>query len=139
MTRTRTAERSPLDRKRKYRRLMYGFVFGGVAVALLLREVLGYPLLSEAVYWVGVVGFLAVWQGTSLTLFDERDRSLERRASQLTLKLFAPVLVLAASAARVVPKVTDYAVPEAVWPALYGFVALYATFGVVYLSLRYRP
>jgi hypothetical protein len=118
---------------------MYGFVFGGVAVALLLREVLGYPLLSEAVYWVGILGFLAVWQGTSLTLFDERDRALERQASQFTLKLFAPVLVLAASAARVVPRVTSYAVPDAVVHALYGFVALYATFGVVYLALRYRP
>ncbi|WP_246045682.1 DUF2178 domain-containing protein [Halorussus ruber] len=139
MTRTQTSGRSPLDQKRRYRQLMYGFVFGGVAVALLLREVLGYPLVSEAVYWVGILGFLAVWQGTSLTLFDERDRALERKASQLTLKLFAPVLVLAASAARVVPKVTAYTVPEAVWPALYGFVALYATFGVVYLALRYRP
>ncbi|WP_276300448.1 DUF2178 domain-containing protein [Halorussus lipolyticus] len=139
MTRTQTAGNSLLDQRRKYRRLMYGFVLGGVAVALLLREVLGYPLLSEAVYWIGILGFLAVWQGTSLTLFDERDRSLERRASHLTLQLFAVVLVLAASAARVIPRVTAYEVPSAVWPALYGFVALYVTFGAVYLALRYRP
>lgn len=138
MTPTATSEPSPLAKQRKYRRLMVGFVGGGVLLALLLREVLGYPLVSEVVYWVGIVGFLAVWLGTSVTLFDERDRALERRASQLTLTLFAPVLVVAASLARVLPKVSDYAVPEAVGHALYGYVALYGMFGVVYLGLRYR-
>ncbi|MFC7082471.1 DUF2178 domain-containing protein [Halorussus caseinilyticus] len=118
---------------------MVGFLLGGVGLGLLLREVLGYPLASEAVYWVGVAGFLAVWQGTSLSLFDERDRALERRASQLTLTLLAPVLAVAASVARVLPRVSDYTVPAAVWPALYGFVGVYALFGVVYLALRYRP
>lgn len=139
MTRTHTSGRSPLAKKRRYRRLMYGFLLGGVGLGLLLREVLGYPLVSEAVYWVGVVGFLAVWQGTSLSLFDERDRTLERRASQLTLALLAPILALAASAARVLPKVTDHSVPSELGYALYGVVAVYAVFGVVYLSLRYRP
>ena len=138
MTRTHTSGASSLAKKRRYRRLMYGVLLGGVGLALLLREVLGYPLVSEAVYWVGIVGFLAVWQGTSLSLFDERDRALERRASQLTLALLAPILALVASAARLLPKLTDYAVPAELWSALYGVIAVYVVFGVVYLSLRYR-
>ena len=138
MTRTATSDPNPLAKQRKYRRLMVGFVAGGVALALLLREVLGYPLVSEAVYWVGIVGFLAVWLGTSVTLFDERDRELERRASQFTLTIFAPILVVAASLARVLPRVTDYTVPEPIVHALYGYIALYAVFGVVYFGIRSR-
>ena len=57
MTRNETGL-SALDRpskQRLYRRLMYGFVFGGVAAGLVLRELLGYPLLGEGVYWVGIL------------------------------------------------------------------------------------
>lgn len=138
MTRTTTSEPSLLAKKRRYRRLMLGFIAAGVGGALVLRELLNYPLLSEAVYWVGILGFLAVWQGTSLTLFDERDDALERRASQLTLVLLAPILVIAASATRVLPKVSDYTVPSEISYALYGFLAVYAVFGVVYVTLRYQ-
>jgi len=138
MTQTHATGPKRLEKARRYRQLLVGFPVGGAIIAILLREVLGYPLVSEAVYWVGIVGFLAVWLGTSVTLFDERDHALERRASQLTLTIFAPVLVVAASLARVLPKVSDVAVPDAVWPALYAFVALYAVFGIVYLTLRSR-
>jgi uncharacterized membrane protein len=117
---------------------MVGFVVVGSVLGFSLREFLGYPLVGEAVYWLGILGFLAVWQGTSISLFDERDRALERRASQFTLTLFAGVLVVGASAARLLSYTDAYAVPTAVWGALWGYVALFVTFAVVYLGLRYR-
>lgn len=117
---------------------MYGFVLGGVAVGLVLRELLGYPLLGEGAYWVGIMGFLVVWRGTSLTLFDERDRALERRASQLTLTLIAGVLVVGASIARLVPRISTYTVPVEIRSALYAYAALFGIFAVVYVWLRYR-
>jgi len=138
MTRAETPGANQLSRQRMYRRLMIGFVLGGVAISLVLREVINYPLLGEAVYWVGIIGFLAVWLGTSLTLFDERDRALERQASQVTLTLFAVVLVVGASAARVVSYTDTYTVPVELWAVLWGYVALFGTFGVVYSWLRYR-
>jgi len=125
-------------RRRLYRRLLVGFVAGGTAASLLLREVLGYPLVGEAVYWLGVLGFLGVWLGTSVQLFDERDEALERRASQLTLVVFAVVLVVGASAARTLSYTDLYDVPPSVWTVLWGYVALYGVFGVVYLGVRYR-
>lgn len=128
-----------LSRQRRYRRLMFGFVAAGVVLGLTLREVLDAPLLGEAAYWVGIVGFLAVWWGTSVELFDERDRSLERRASHLTVSVFAVVLVVGASAARVLSYTDTYAVPSEVWAVLWGYVALFATFGLAYAWLRYRP
>lgn len=139
MTHTETHATERLARQRLYRRLMIGFVLGGVAVALVLRDLLGYPLLGEAIYWLGILGFLAVWLGTDLTLFGERDRALEQRASQLTLTLFAVVLVVGASAGRVLPKVSAYDVPPEVWPALYAYASVFVVFGVVYAWLRYRP
>lgn len=140
MTRNETGpfKTDRLSKRRLYRRLMYGFVLGGVALGLVLRELLGYPLVGEGIYWVGILGFLAVWRGTSLTLFDERDRALERRASQLTLTLFAGVLIVGASLARVVPLLSTYTVPAAAWPALSAYAALFGVFGAVYLWLRYR-
>ncbi|MFC6836568.1 DUF2178 domain-containing protein [Halomarina ordinaria] len=137
MTQNRTVPPATnrLSKQRRYRRLMVGSLLGGVGLSLALR-VLDYPLAGEAVYWLGVLGFLAVWFGTSVTLFDERDRALERRASQLALLALAPVLVVGASAARVLPLVSDYAVPAAVWPALYAYVSVYVVFGVAYAWVR---
>lgn len=138
MTLTESSATERLSKQRSYRRLMYGFVFGGVALALALRF-LDYPVLGEAVYWVGIVAGLAVWRGTSLSLFDERDRALERRASQLTLSLIAAVAVVGASAARMLHQVGGYTASPEIWGALYGYAGLFAVFGLVYLGLRYRP
>ena len=117
---------------------MYGSILGGVAGGLLLRN-FDYPLLGEAIYWVGIVGFLAIWRASSLTLFDERDRALERRASQLTLTLIAVVLVVGASFARVLSVTTAYTVPPEIRGALYAYVAVFFMFGAAYLWLRFRP
>lgn len=138
MTGTVTSEGDRLARVRLYRRLMIGFVLAGVVGGLAGRS-LGYPLLGEGLYWLGIVGFLAVWWGSSLTLFDERDRALERRASAITLMLVAPVFVAGASAVRVLSVLDLYATPPELVGALYEFVGLYAVFAGVYLWLRYRP
>jgi|AntDeeMinimDraft_5_1070356.scaffolds.fasta_scaffold00132_33 tellurite resistance protein TehA-like permease len=127
-----------LAKRRRYRRLMIGSIAVGVALSLLLRA-LDYPLVGEVVYWVGIVGFVAVWLATPVTLFDERDVALERRAAHLTLNAFAPVLVIGASAARILTHVGAYEVPATVWGALWGYFALFVTFGVAYGWLRYRP
>lgn len=139
MTPTRNrATSNTLAARRRYRRLLVAFLLGGVGVGLLLREGLGYPLLGEAAYWLGITGFLAVLFGAPVSLFDERDVALERRASHVTLTLAAVVLVLGASAARIVPRVTSYSVPDAVWPALYAVGSLYVAFAAVYLFMRVR-
>ena len=138
MTQNATYGTNRLSRIRRYRRLMFGSLVVGVAAGLGLRA-LDYPLLGEAIYWLGVFGFLVVWLGTSVTLFDERDAALERRASQLTLLLAGVVLIVGASAARVLPRVSDVTVSPAIRGALYAYVALFVVFGVVYGWLRYRP
>ncbi|MFC6755640.1 MULTISPECIES: DUF2178 domain-containing protein [Haloarcula] len=136
-----TAAESPatttLSRRRTYRRLMFGSVYGGVAVGLVLRY-LDYPVVGEAAYWVGILAFVAIWKGSDVQLMDERDWALERRASLSALQLVGAVLVLGASASRLVTWLTDYTVPTLVWGALYGYIGLFIAFGVSYLWHRSR-
>lgn len=134
---TPTGDRSTdrLARRRRYRRLFVGLVGGAVAGSLALR-IIGYPLVAEAVYLLGLAGILAVVFGAPVTLFDERDAALERRASQITIGVFAFVLILGASAARLLPRLTPYEVPPEVRGALYGYVAVFVVFGVAYGYVR---
>jgi hypothetical protein len=113
-------------------------LLGGVGIGLVLRLLLERPLLGEAVYWVGVLGFLAVWFGSPVTLFDERDKALEQRASVLTLGVFAVVFPVSASAARVLSYTDTIEVPAEIWTVLWGYVALYGVFAGIYGWLRYR-
>ena len=139
MTHTETHATDRLAKQRLYRRLMVGFILGGVAVALVLRDLLGYPLVGEAVYWLGIVAFFAVWWLSPVTLFDERDWALERHASQLTIYVVGAVLVVGATVGRVLPKVSSYALPEAVGHALYAYVSVFVVWALAYGYLRYRP
>jgi len=117
--------------RRRYRRLLFGSVGVGVAANIALR-LLSYPVAAEAAYWVGIVAFLAVWQFSPVTLFDERDAELERRASTLTLVVAAVVLVLGASGVRTLGALGVYDVPPFVSGVLYGYVGLFVVFAVAY-------
>ncbi len=108
MTPAQSTATNRLSKRRSYRRLMYGFVGGGVIAGLGLRF-LDYPLAGELAYWAGVLGFLAVWLGTSVELFDERDAALGL-----------------------------YDVPPEVSGALYGYVALFVVFGLAFVGVRAR-
>ena len=137
MTTTESPATTKLSKRRTYRRLMYVSVFGGAGIGFLLRY-LDYPVVGEAVYIVGVLSFLAIWKGSDVQLMDERDWALERRASLTALQITGAVLVVVASASRLVTWLTDYTVPTLVWGVLYGYVGLFIAFGVAYLYHRRR-
>ncbi|QZP38809.1 DUF2178 domain-containing protein [Halobaculum magnesiiphilum] len=117
--------------RRRYRRLLFGSVGVGVIANVALR-LLSYPVAAEAAYWVGILGFLAVWQFSPVTLFDERDAELERRASTVTLVVAAVVLVLGASGARTLSALNLYDAPPFLSGVLYGYVGLFVVFAVAY-------
>ena len=140
MTRTETSGTAAdrLSKRRFYRRLMWGSLGAGVGIGLLLRWGLDYPLVGEAVYLIGIAGFLAAAWRSPVALFDERDRSLELRASGITLGVLAVVLAGGASVSRIATYTGTYDVPSAVWTVLTGYTAIFGVFAVVYLALRYR-
>lgn len=137
MTPTETPATKRLSRARSYRQLFFGLIGAGVVLNVALR-VLDYPLAAEATYLLGFLAAVAVWRGTSLTLFDERDEAIERRASQLALSASALVLIFGASAARVASATGVYDVPAAVHGFLYGYVAVFVTFGLAFAYVRSR-
>lgn len=117
--------------RRRYRRLLFGAIGIGVVANHALRY-LSYPVAAEAAYWVGIVSSFAVWQLSPVTLFDERDAELERRASTLTMSVAAVVLVLGASGARTLGALGVYGVSPFVSGVLYGYVGLFVVFIVAY-------
>lgn len=137
MTGMHTSTANRLEKQERYRKLMFGTIGLGIAASIVLRA-LEYPLVGEAIYWLGIIGFLGIWFGTSVSLFDERDARLEQRASQFTLYVAAVVLIVGASGSRVYATVTDQAVPPALEGAIYGYIALFAVFGVAFLWVRYQ-
>jgi hypothetical protein len=116
---------------------MVGLVLGGTLAAIGLRE-LNYPVVGETLYWLAILGFLAVWKWSPVQLFDERDTAMERRASHRTLTLLVPMFVVGASVSRLATWLGWFTVPAVVWGALYGFLVVYAVFGLAYLQERRR-
>jgi hypothetical protein len=137
MTSTETSATNRLSRARSYRRAIGGIVVGAVLLNVSLRY-LGYGVAAEAVYLLGAVAALAVWRSSSVPLFDERDAAIEQRASQLALGVSAVVLVVGASGARLLHAAGVFTAPTIVWGALYGYVAVFVTFGVAFLWVRSR-
>jgi uncharacterized membrane protein len=116
---------------------MYASVAVGV-VGFLLADELGYSLVGLGLYWAGLVAFVGIWKETSVSLFDERDAALERRASHLTLQIAAVVGFVVMTALVVIEEVGGGA-PELVWGGFLALSGLFVLFGVVYTVLRYRP
>jgi uncharacterized membrane protein len=137
MTATNADGRTRLEKVRRYRRLMFASIAVGV-VGFIVADELGYPLVGLVVYWAGLLGFVGIWKGTSVQLFDERDAALERRASHLTLQIAAVVGFVTMTALVVVEDVGGGA-PDLVWGGFLALSGLFLVFGGVYTVLRYRP
>jgi hypothetical protein len=116
---------------------MIGSALGGAA-GFITAESAGFPIVGVGVYWIGFVGFLAVWQGTSVTLFDERDRALERRAALIALNIFGAVMILLWPTVLVLSETGVYTPPPAFDGVLLTVAIQAALFTAAYLWLRYR-
>jgi hypothetical protein len=122
---------------RRYRRLMIGSGLGG-SIGFVAAESAGFPFVGVGLYWTGFALFLAIWQGTSVTLFDERDRALERHAISIVLNIFAAGMVLLAPTMLVLSEANIYTPPPAFDGVLLTVATQAALFTLVYLWLRYR-
>ncbi|GAA0208097.1 DUF2178 domain-containing protein [Halobaculum roseum] len=126
---TATGSAPTVSSRQRYRRLLFGSIGVGVIANVALR-IASYPIAAEAVYWLGIVVALAAWRFSPVTLFDERDDALERRASQITLVVMAVVLVLGASGSRTLAALGVYEGSPFVAGALYGYVAMAVVFAL---------
>lgn len=136
MTETPSATHDRLSTVRRYRRLFWGLLLVAV-IGFLIGSFLDYTVLGVGVYWASVLGMLLIWKGTSIQLFDERERSLDQRASYVTLSIVAVVLIVVGPGQVVLSEI-GYQAPPVLEGALWGYVAQFALFAVVYLALRFR-
>lgn len=126
-----------LANRRRYRRLFYASLLAGV-VGLFVANRIGYPLVGIGVYWAGILGMIAVWKGTTLELFDEREVALEERASRTALNLLAFVLIAAVPGLTALQEVGYYEISPRLSGAIWGLLTPYVVFGVVYAVYRLR-
>lgn len=137
MTQTNATTHERLSTVRTYRRLYWACFAVGI-LGFLAGDFFGYPLAGLGVYWAGILGMVAVWKGTAVKVFDERERALERRASMTTLSLIGAVLIVG-SPGRILVRELGYSLPPEFSTFMWAYVSVFAVFGVVYLAIRYRP
>ncbi|MBP1922739.1 putative membrane protein [Halorubrum alkaliphilum] len=126
-----------LSRRKRYKQLMYGLLLGGI-LALWTGMYLDRFLVGVLLYWGGFFGMIAVWQLSSVTLYDERDTAIERKASDYTLGVFAFVFVLGVPGGIALEAGGILELPAAFDGAMWTLFAIYVVFAVVYTVLRRR-
>ncbi len=136
MTHTGLSTDTSLDRMRRYRRLFWGCFTIGV-LGFLAGDFLGYPIVGVGIYWAGVIGMLVIWKGTSFHVFDEREQTLDRRASHLTLTVVGLALIVGAPG-QVVFSELGYQLPLIVEGALWGYALQFVVFALAYVVVRFR-
>ncbi|WP_424001998.1 DUF2178 domain-containing protein [Haloarcula salina] len=131
----------PVQAGRRYRRLSLGILAVGV-VSLFVGAQIGQYMVGLVIYAVAVVGGFAlmgyVWYNSSMTLQDEREATLERRASHLTFRLFGYVCLFAFIGVFLVTEAGYYEPSQTVTTLLYAFSAVSLAWGGIYTGLRFR-
>jgi uncharacterized membrane protein len=123
--------------RRRYKRIAYGLLGAGIA-ALFVATALDRFVLGVACYWAGGVGMGLVRRFSPVTLYDERDDTIERRASQTTLNLFAYVFVLGTPGGLVLAETGYVDLPSEFYGATWTLFAVFVVFGAAVLYYRRR-
>jgi len=131
---TTPATTRPAARKR-YKRIAYGLLGAGIA-ALFVAVALDRFVLGVACYWAGGIGMGLVQRFSPVTLYDERDDTIERRASRTTLNLFAYVFVLGTPGGLVLAETGYVDLPGEFYGATWTLFAVYVAFGAAVLYHR---
>jgi len=133
---TTSATTRPSTRKR-YKRIAYGSLGVGIA-ALWIGIATDRFALGVLLYWAGGLGMGLVQRFSPVALYDERDTTIERKASQNTMNVFAYVFVLGAPGGLVLEESGVVTLPGEFYGAMWTLFAVSAVFGVSVLYYKYR-
>jgi hypothetical protein len=122
-----------LETREKYRSRMNsalgaGIVLGGIGLlagTFLDRDPL--VVLGVGVYWLGVLGSVAIKWRAPVEIRDEREARINREAAELTLDVLGALLIVAAPGLTVLTVTGVYEVPEFYW----GMVTMLAASGMI--------
>ncbi|MDS0258936.1 hypothetical protein NDI56_05970 [Haloarcula sp. S1CR25-12] len=101
-------------------------LFAATAAAVFAPDSVSDLLLSVGVgvYYVGLLGYLVIWQRTGVRLLDEREAQIEQRACQLVVLALTGVTVLAVPADLLFAVTGVVDVPLALRGAVWGYALL---------------
>lgn len=133
MTTNATGGTNLPSRRRKYRYAMYGCLAVGI-VGYLVGLRVEMPIAALAVYWAAFLGFLGIWKGSSVTIYDERHEAMERAAAMRTVGVVGAVLIAVGPALPAL-SAAGYEPPTLVLGALYGYAAMFGVYGVVCVGM----
>jgi len=110
-----------------------GFLAATVAAVVVTGQASDSLLFAGVgLYYLGIVGYLVVWQRTGVRLFDEREERIERRAGQLVALLVTTVVIFGLPADLVLDVTGVVEVPLALRGAIWGYALLTVAFLVAY-------
>ena len=133
---TPPATSRPSTRKR-YKRIAYGTLGVGIA-ALLIGIAIDQFLLGVLLYWAGGIGMGLVERFSPVDLYDERDTTIERKASQNTMEVFARVFILGVPGGLVLEANGIVTLPGEFYGAMWTLFAVSAVFGASVVYYRRR-
>lgn len=132
----------PIQQGKRYRRLIYGLIALGI-VSLWAGMAIDRSFVGLVVYAVAVVtafGMLMYVRFRSpISLADEREHELEKRASHVTVQLFGYIGLFAFIALFLLDATGRYVLGTVETTLLYAYAAITLTWGAIYVALRYRP
>lgn len=132
----------PIQQGKRYRRLIYGLIVLGI-VSLWAGMAIDRSFVGLVVYAVAVVtafGMLMYVRFRSpISLADEREHELEKRASHVTVQLFGYIGLFAFIALFLLDATGRYVLGTVETTLLYAYAAITLTWGAIYVALRYRP
>jgi len=133
---TTSATTRPSTRKR-YKRIAYALLGAGI-IALWIGIAVDRFVLGVACYWAGGLGMGFVQRFSPVELYDERDSTIERKASQTTMNVFAYVFILGAPGGLVLEESGIVTLPGEFYGAVWTLFAIFVVFGVSVLYYKYR-
>ena len=133
---TTSATTRPSDRKR-YKRIAYGLLGAGI-LALWIGIALDRFVLGVALYWAGGLGMGLVQRFSPVELYDERDTTIERKASQNTLNVFAYVFILGTPGGLALQESGVVTLPGEFYGATWTLFAIFVVFGASVLYHKRR-
>ena len=133
---TTSATTRPSTRKR-YKRIAYGLLGAGI-LALWIAIALDRFVLGVVLYWTGGIGMGLVQRFSPVDLYDERTTTIERKASQSTMNVFAYVFILGTPGGLALQRSGVVTLPGEFYGATWTLFAVFVVFGASVLYHKRR-
>ena len=107
-------------------------------IGYIAGSLLQYHLAGLLIYWTGFLAMVAIWRFSPATFRDERDLTIERKASDYTLIVFGLVLVFGGPGGISLQEMGHITLPTWFDGAFWTLVTIYVAYFIIYTTLRIR-